>query len=216
MLSQPSLHGTVGPCDRGASVLPSITIQHHHYVAFRNRYVGIRSTRPPTNQHPTTLLKCLTTGEPPSLFDMDGVTYAPGAPPRAMLGIPDQMGQFVCHSFTPLKSVVDLGGHRTPTRPVDDHTSQVRDQSGLRHGLRRGPRSDAVRVCSRSFSCFRRLLCTAKQESCRLQVGPPSRWNGVDGHSPRSATIAFSAGRRESLDARRRHSPRNVEQRADS
>ena len=126
MLSQPSLHGTVGPCDRGASVLPSITIQHHHYVAFHNRYVGIRSTRPPTNQHPTTLLKCLTTGEPPSLFDMDGVTYAPGAPPSAMLGIPDQMGQFVCHSFTPLKSWI-WGAHRTPTRPVDDRTSQVRD-----------------------------------------------------------------------------------------
>src|SRR5262249_2399485 len=74
------------------SLRPSITIQHHHDIAFHNRYVGIGSTGPPTNQHSTTLLKCLTTGEPPSLFDIDRVTYAPGAPPSAMLGIPDQMG----------------------------------------------------------------------------------------------------------------------------
>jgi hypothetical protein len=97
---------------------PAHRVQHRHDVAFHNRYVGIRSTGPPTNQHPTTLLKCLTTREPPSLFDMDGVTYAPGAPPSAMLGIPDQMGQFVCHSFTPLKSTADLRG--TP------HTNTLR------------------------------------------------------------------------------------------
>jgi DNA polymerase III subunit epsilon len=57
-----------------SSPRPSITVQHHHDVAFHNRYVGIRSTGAPTNQHPTTLLKCLTTSEPPSFFDMDGVT----------------------------------------------------------------------------------------------------------------------------------------------
>ena len=52
---------------------------------------------------------------------MDGVTYAPGAPPSAMFGIPDQMSQFVCHSFTPLKSVADLPGHNTPILSVDNH-----------------------------------------------------------------------------------------------
>jgi Exonuclease len=30
-------------------------------------------------------------------------------------------GQFVCHSFTPLKSVADLPGHNTPTLSVDNH-----------------------------------------------------------------------------------------------
>jgi hypothetical protein len=80
---------------------PSITIQHHHDIAFHDRDVGIWRTGPPTNQHPATLLKRLTTGKPPSLFYMHRVTYAPRAPPSTMLGIPDQMGQFVCHSSTP-------------------------------------------------------------------------------------------------------------------
>jgi hypothetical protein len=80
---------------------PGITIQHHHDIAFHDWDVGIWSTRPPTNQHPTTLLKRLTWGKSPSLFYMHRVTYAPRAPPSTMLGIPDQMGQFVCHSSTP-------------------------------------------------------------------------------------------------------------------
>ena len=58
---------------QGRGVAQLATSQYQHDVVFRNRYVGIRSTGPPTNQRPTALLKRLLTGEPPSLFDMDGV-----------------------------------------------------------------------------------------------------------------------------------------------
>jgi len=89
--SEKRARNTSGFIRSGRGVAELATSQYQHDVAFRNRYVGIRSTGPPINQRPTALLKRLLMGEPPSLFDMDGVAQATGEPPPTMLVTPNQM-----------------------------------------------------------------------------------------------------------------------------
>jgi hypothetical protein len=61
----------------------SITVQHHHDVAFHNRYVGIRSTGGANQPAPDN------TPQVPQLLRYGRSNLRPWAPPIAMLGIPD-------------------------------------------------------------------------------------------------------------------------------